>query len=169
MSNGKTSCVFWFPRKKFSKRGLPEGQPLTGRRFLLLRKLSGVRKLTTFYLTKNDHRWVTFISSKTINSAVSPIRAFKGCRFLDLSEARSRLCRQMMQSAMKRLEQPSVTPVARCLYSFVCRDIARARPLPVPHPPGGRDLYSPEGKREMAARAPRQKKCECSLFREKKE
>ena len=28
---------------------------------------SGVRKLTTFYLTKNDHRWVTFISLKTIH------------------------------------------------------------------------------------------------------
>ena len=26
---------------------------------LLFEKLSGVRKLTTFYLTKNDHRWVT--------------------------------------------------------------------------------------------------------------
>lgn len=37
------------------------------RRFLLLKILSGVRKLTTFYLAKNDHRWVTFIYSKTIN------------------------------------------------------------------------------------------------------
>ena len=35
---------------------------------LLFEKLSGVRKLTTFYLAKNDHRWVTFISLKTINS-----------------------------------------------------------------------------------------------------
>ena len=27
--------------------------------FLLFEKMSGVRKLTTFYLTKNDHRWAT--------------------------------------------------------------------------------------------------------------
>ena len=33
-----------------------------------LKKLSDVRKLTTFYLAENDHRWVTFISLKTINS-----------------------------------------------------------------------------------------------------
>ena len=39
-------------------------QPLTGPCFL--KKLSGVRMLTTFYLAKNDHRWVTFISLKTI-------------------------------------------------------------------------------------------------------
>ena len=37
--------------------------------FCFLKKLSGVRKLTTFYLAaKNDHRLVTFISLKTINS-----------------------------------------------------------------------------------------------------
>ena len=36
--------------------------------FWFLKKLSGVRKLTTFYLAKNDHRWVTFISLNTINS-----------------------------------------------------------------------------------------------------
>ena len=29
-------------------------------RFCCLKKLSGVRKLTTFYLAKNGHRWVTF-------------------------------------------------------------------------------------------------------------
>ena len=38
------------------------------RQKLLLEKLSGVRKLTTFYFAKNDHRWVTFILLKTINS-----------------------------------------------------------------------------------------------------
>ena len=32
--------------------------------FCFLKKMSEVRKLTTFYLTKNDHRWVTFISLK---------------------------------------------------------------------------------------------------------
>merc|ERR1719506_3453413 len=31
-----------------------------------LKNVSGVRTLTTFYLAKNDHRWVTFISLKTI-------------------------------------------------------------------------------------------------------
>ena len=36
--------------------------------FLLFEKLSGVRKLTTFYLAKNDHRWVTFISLKTMTA-----------------------------------------------------------------------------------------------------
>ena len=40
-------------------------------RFCFLKKLSGVRKLTTFYFAKNDHRWVTFISLKTINGATS--------------------------------------------------------------------------------------------------
>ena len=35
------------------------------------KKLSGVRMLTTFYLAKNDHRWVTFISLKTIDAQVS--------------------------------------------------------------------------------------------------
>ena len=39
--------------------------------FLLFEKLSGVRKLTTLYLAKNDHRWATFISLKTINSGAS--------------------------------------------------------------------------------------------------
>ena len=32
----------------------------------LLKKLSEVRKLTTFYPGKNGHRWVTFISLKTM-------------------------------------------------------------------------------------------------------
>ena len=38
---------------------------------LLLKKLSEVRKLTTFYAAKNDHRWVTYIFLKTINAQVS--------------------------------------------------------------------------------------------------
>ena len=33
--------------------------------FLRFEILSEVEMLTTFYLTKNDHRWVTFISLKT--------------------------------------------------------------------------------------------------------
>ena len=33
--------------------------------FLLFEKLSEVRMLTTFYLAKNDHRWVTFLFLKT--------------------------------------------------------------------------------------------------------
>ena len=37
--------------------------------FCFLKKLSGVRKLTTFYLTKNYHRWVTFIALKTVQLA----------------------------------------------------------------------------------------------------
>ena len=36
--------------------------------FCFLKKMSGVRKLTTFYCAKNDHRWATFIPLKTINS-----------------------------------------------------------------------------------------------------
>ena len=35
---------------------------------VLFEKLSEARKLTTFYLAKNYHRWVTFISLKTIKS-----------------------------------------------------------------------------------------------------
>ena len=38
------------------------------RLFCFLKKLSGVRTLTMFCLAKNDHRWVTFIFLKTINS-----------------------------------------------------------------------------------------------------
>ena len=34
--------------------------------FCFLKNLSEVRMLTTFYLAKNDHRWVAFISLKTI-------------------------------------------------------------------------------------------------------
>lgn len=37
-----------------------------------LKILSGMWKLTTFYLTKNDHWWVTFISLKTINIRTHP-------------------------------------------------------------------------------------------------
>ena len=39
---------------------------LAGHHFCFLKKLSGVRTLTTFYIAENDHRWVTFISLKTI-------------------------------------------------------------------------------------------------------
>ena len=35
--------------------------------FCFSKKWSGVRMLTTFYLVKNDHRWVTYISLKTIH------------------------------------------------------------------------------------------------------
>ena len=43
----------------------PLGEGASCGLFLLFEKLSGVRTLTTFYLAKNDHRWVTFISLKT--------------------------------------------------------------------------------------------------------
>ena len=39
--------------------------------FCFLEKLSEVRMLTTSYSAKNDHRWVTFISLKTIDAQVS--------------------------------------------------------------------------------------------------
>ena len=48
------------------------GFPHSGCYFCFLKKLSGVRKLTTFYLAKNDHRWVTCISLKTINIRTHP-------------------------------------------------------------------------------------------------
>ena len=41
--------------------------------FCFLKKLSEVRMLTTFYFGKDDHRWVTFISLKTINAQVSRV------------------------------------------------------------------------------------------------
>ena len=41
---------------------------------LLLKKLSGVRMMTTFYLAENDHRWGSFISLKTIKPA-EPLRS----------------------------------------------------------------------------------------------
>ena len=44
----------------------------SGPHFCFLKNLSEVRKLTTFYLTKNDHRWVTFIPLKTITLASAP-------------------------------------------------------------------------------------------------
>ena len=37
--------------------------------FCFLKNLSGMRMLTTFHVAKNDHRWVTFISLKTINAS----------------------------------------------------------------------------------------------------
>ena len=37
--------------------------------FCILKKMSGLRKLPTFYFAKNDHRWVTFICLKTINAS----------------------------------------------------------------------------------------------------
>ena len=42
------------------------------RKNCFLKKLIGVRKLTTFYVAKNDHRWVTFISLETITLASAP-------------------------------------------------------------------------------------------------
>ena len=51
-----------------ASRGLPgptSARPVN-RLFCFLKKLSGVRKLTTFYLVKNDHRWVTLIPLKMI-------------------------------------------------------------------------------------------------------
>ena len=50
------------------------GRPVLG--FLcFLKNLSGLRILTTFYLAENDHRWVPFISSKTITLASAPPEA----------------------------------------------------------------------------------------------
>ena len=46
--------------------------PLLHAQKLLFEKLSGVRKLTTFYLAKTDHRLVTFIPLKTINAPPQP-------------------------------------------------------------------------------------------------
>ena len=43
-------------------------RPAANGPFLLFEKLSEARMLTTFYHDKNDHRWVTFISLKTINA-----------------------------------------------------------------------------------------------------
>ena len=45
------------------------GRWLLLRNFCFLKKLIEVRMLTTFYIAKNDHRWVTFISLKTITLA----------------------------------------------------------------------------------------------------
>ena len=39
--------------------------------FCFLKNLSGVRMLTTFYLAKNDHRWVIFISLKATFASVA--------------------------------------------------------------------------------------------------
>ena len=39
-------------------------------KFCFLNILSGVRRLTRFYLAKNDHRWVIFIFLKTINAGM---------------------------------------------------------------------------------------------------
>ena len=58
----KTHCNL-LPARSISTRN-----PAAAGQKLLFEKLSGVRKFTTFFLTKNDHRCVTFISLKTINS-----------------------------------------------------------------------------------------------------
>ena len=52
----------------------PDWFPALAARALLFEHLSEVRKLTTFHLAKNDHRWVTFISLKTITDG-SPARS----------------------------------------------------------------------------------------------
>ena len=43
-----------------------EESPLFALLIFVFEKLSEVRTLTTFYLAKNDHRWVIFVSLKTI-------------------------------------------------------------------------------------------------------
>ena len=51
---------------------LDEKEMVTRRKlvhFCFLKRFSEVRKLTTFSLAKNDHRWVTFIFRKTINAS----------------------------------------------------------------------------------------------------
>ena len=52
-------CIFFLSQGNQPKRPRPL--------FCFLKKLSGMRMLTTLYLTKNDRRWVTFIFLKTIN------------------------------------------------------------------------------------------------------
>ena len=47
--------------------------------FCFLKTLSEVRMLTTFYLAKNDHRWVTFISLNTIKAADRRLRGLRSC------------------------------------------------------------------------------------------
>ena len=42
--------------------GGPRGLRLLAALFCFLKNLSEVRMLTTFYLAKNDHQWVSFIS-----------------------------------------------------------------------------------------------------------
>ena len=42
-----------------------------GGELAILKNLSEVRMLAPFYLAKNDHRWVSSISLKTINAQVS--------------------------------------------------------------------------------------------------
>ena len=43
-------------------------QERCGLHFCFLKKLSGARKLATFYLAKNDHRWVTSIPLKILSN-----------------------------------------------------------------------------------------------------
>ena len=50
--------------RPFATAPFGSDQCLSG--FLLFENLSEVGMLTTFYLTKNDHRWVIFVSLKTI-------------------------------------------------------------------------------------------------------
>ena len=59
---------------------------------VLFEKLSEVRKLTTLYLAKIDHRWVTFISLKTINSEGSTTGAIRTAqvRQFNFTESASR-------------------------------------------------------------------------------
>ena len=81
--NGNSNIrIFCFSQISHNRRPR-EPQSASRRRGLhvcFLKKLSGVRKLTTFYLTKNDHRWVTCVSLKTINS-VPPSSDLPGSAF----------------------------------------------------------------------------------------
>ena len=62
--SGKLLCG---RKRSTTSRNTAERRAPPAVHFLLFETLSEVRKLTTFYLAKNDHRWVTFISLKTMS------------------------------------------------------------------------------------------------------
>ena len=88
--------------------------------------MSEVRKLTTFYFAKNDHRWVTSMSLKTITSVdVRTAEEFGAqwglvlaCTSTELSRNRSRndnVAKQIPDAWFCRCSStvPAETPVAK--------------------------------------------------------
>ena len=66
--------------------------------FCFLEKLSEMRKLTTFYLAKNDHRWVTIISLKTITDGSQEEGKLNG-RTRMVHSRRASACRTSLATA----------------------------------------------------------------------
>ena len=98
------------------------GPHLRLQKHCFLKKLSRVRKLTTFYFAKNDHRWVTFIPLKTINSDLQqarvrcrprlPRRRGQVQRFACRTSPREEIAGRFGKRDEKTFKEPQLTAIA---------------------------------------------------------